>query len=68
MKIQSEIRGFSEKEAAAYTSLSSQYLRLSRIQKYHKDAPPFLKIGSRVIYLRDDLDRWLESHRSQLAE
>lgn len=61
------IRGLNEKQAAIYLGLSAQYLRISRMAKSQKDAPPFVKIGARIIYLRDDLDQWLESHRQIAA-
>ncbi|MBV0888863.1 helix-turn-helix domain-containing protein [Komagataeibacter oboediens] len=27
--------------------------------------PPFLKVGSRVLYLREDVEAWLQRHRCQ---
>lgn len=27
--------------------------------------PPFLKVGSRVLYLREDVETWLQRHRCQ---
>lgn len=63
--MEKQSRGLNEKEAAIHIGLSAQYLRMARMTKYQSqiDAPPFCKIGARVIYLRDDLDRWLESRR-----
>lgn len=63
------IRGLNEKQAAQYIGFSSQYLRASRLKnrKTATDAPPFIKIGGRIVYLRDDLDKWLESHRTEMA-
>ena len=29
----------------------------------HVPPPPFVKVGRKVIYLRDDLDNYLESNR-----
>jgi hypothetical protein len=65
--LSTESRGLNEKKAAQYIGLSSQYLRASRLKNRSTpaDAPPFLKIGTRVVYLVDDLDRWLESHRQE---
>ena len=62
-------RGLNEKQAAQYIGFSSQYLRASRLKnrKSPSDAPPFIKIGGRIVYLRDDLDKWLESHRKEMA-
>ncbi len=63
------IRGLNEKQAAQYIGFSSQYLRASRLtnRKTSSDAPPFIKIGGRIVYLRDDLDKWLDSHRKEKA-
>lgn len=60
-----ETRGLSEKQAAVYTGVSGQYLRASRMTSRNStsDAPPFVRIGSRIVYLKDDLDHWLESRR-----
>ncbi len=52
--------------AAIYLGVSPDMLRLSRHTGYlfKGVAPPqFLKIGSAVRYRRDELDRWLESHK-----
>jgi hypothetical protein len=61
------IRGLNEKQAAHYIGFSSQYLRASRLKnrKTPSDAPPCIKIGGRIVYLRDDLDKWLDSHRQE---
>ena len=45
-------------EAASYLRLRPQTLRVWR---YKRKGPQFLKIGNKVCYRRDDLDRWLES-------
>jgi hypothetical protein len=29
--------------------------------------PPFVKLGRKIVYLKDDLDTWLLKHRSDLA-
>lgn len=64
------IRGLNEKQAAQYIGFSSQYLRASRLKnrKTPSDAPPFIKIGGRVVYLRDELDKWLESYRTEQVQ
>ncbi len=57
-------RTLNEAEAAAYIGLSRSFLAKSRMQGHLKNrtlAPPFIKIGHRVRYRRDDLDNWLES-------
>ena len=56
-------RGFSSKEAAAYIGMSEAYLRLDRSQGAtgnRTPGPPYIKRGRRIIYLREDLDAWLE--------
>lgn len=47
-------------EAAAYLSLSKQWLEISR----HKgDGPPYIKLGRAVRYSRADLDDWMAGRR-----
>ncbi len=60
-------RALSEMEAARYIGMSRSFLAQSRMEG-HRDnrtpAPPFIKIGRSVRYLRDDLDHWLNQfHR-----
>jgi len=55
-------RVLSDRDAAAYIGMSKSWLRHSRING-NTDAPPFVKIGRSVRYLRDDLDQWLEGRR-----
>jgi predicted DNA-binding transcriptional regulator AlpA len=50
----------STEQAADYCGLSSSFFNKSRLTG---DGPVFLKLGRRVAYKRDDLDRWLESCR-----
>ena len=56
-------RAFSEIEAAKYIGMSRSFLAQSRMDG-HRDnrtqAPPFIKIGRSVRYLREDLDQWLD--------
>ena len=66
MKDNNEKRGLSSKEAAAYLGLAESTLRQSRMdgKRENRIQPPtFVKCGKKIIYLRDDLDRWLEAHR-----
>ncbi len=51
-----------DREAAIYIGMSESWLRQSRMTG-NPDAPPFLKIGRSVRYLRADLDIWLERRR-----
>ncbi len=58
-------RAFTEQETAAYIGMSRSFLRQSRMEGQRKNrtmAPPFIKIGRAVRYLKEDLDQWLESH------
>jgi len=60
-------RGLTEQEAAAYIGMSRSFLRHSRMDGRRDNftpGPRFTKIGRSVRYLRDDLDAWLEAHRS----
>ena len=53
-------------EAARYIGMSESWLRQARVNK-NPVAPPYLKIGRSIRYLRDDLDAWLESRRQRRA-
>lgn len=55
-------RTLTDPETARYIGMSESWLRQSRMTG-NPDAPPFLKIGRSVRYLRGDLDIWLEGHR-----
>ena len=55
-------RTLNDREAASYIGMSESWLRQSRVSG-NLDAPPFIKIGRAVRYLRDDLDLWLEGRR-----
>jgi len=55
-------RALSEIEASQYIGMSRSFLRQSRmdgIRDNRTPAPPFIKIGRSVRYLREDLDNWL---------
>ena len=57
-------RALSEKETFDYIGMSRSFLRQSRMEgnrATRTPAPPFLKIGRSVRYLREDLDNWLDS-------
>jgi hypothetical protein len=56
-------RALNEQEAAAYAGLSRSFLRQKRLQDALAPKPTFCKIGRKVVYLRDDLDRFLEQSR-----
>ena len=57
-------RALSEIEASQYIGMSRSYLAQSRMdgpRESRTPAPPFIKIGRSVRYLREDLDAWLDS-------
>ena len=49
-------------EAAIYIGMSEAWLRQSRMRGNPK-APPYVKIGRAVRYLKADLDAWLDKLR-----
>ena len=57
-----ESRTLTDRDTAIYIGMSESWLRQARMNG-NPDAPPFVKIGRAVRYLRDDLDAWLESCR-----
>jgi len=57
-----EPRALSDRETAHYIGMSESWLRQSRVTG-RPDAPPYVKIGRAVRYLRDDLDAWLAARR-----
>jgi predicted DNA-binding transcriptional regulator AlpA len=57
-------RALSEIETAEYIGMSRSFLRQSRMEGNRDNrtpAPPFIKIGRAVRYLKEDLDQWLDS-------
>lgn len=55
-------RAFSEIQAAKYIGMSRSFLAQSRMDGKRDNrtpAPPFIKIGRSVRYIKDDLDAWL---------
>lgn len=50
-----------ETEAAHYCGLSAAFFRAARVGRC--EGPPYIRVGRAVVYLRTDLDRWLESRR-----
>ncbi len=55
-------RTLTDAEAARYIGMSGSWLRQARMNG-NPDAPPYIKIGRSVRYLREDLDTWLEQRR-----
>jgi len=59
-------RALTEIEASQYIGMSRSYLRQSRMDGYRDKrtpAPPFIRIGRSIRYLREDLDNWLNQFR-----
>jgi predicted DNA-binding transcriptional regulator AlpA len=48
-----------QREAAEFLRLSERTLERFRLTG---DGPPYVKAGRRVVYRREDLDRWIEDH------
>lgn len=65
MKAPIKPRAIREADAAVYISMSTHYLRLGRqaVRGNRTPPPPHVKAGRRVLYLIEDLDGWLDSHR-----
>ncbi|SHO59187.1 helix-turn-helix transcriptional regulator [Vibrio quintilis] len=60
-----EKRAYTEQETAAYIGMSRSFLRQARMEGHRGNrtvAPPFIKIGRAVRYLKEDLDQWLNNH------
>jgi hypothetical protein len=55
-----EKEALSVREAACYVGLAAQSLNNRRCRRL---PPPYVKIGGRVIYLKSDLDTFLQAHR-----
>ena len=53
---------FKDAEAAHYIGMSESWLRQSRMRG-NPEAPPYIKIGKSVRYLKTDLDDWLDRLR-----
>lgn len=57
-----------EKAAAAYLGVAPATMRLSRYRgglMGVRDTPTWLRVGTRVMYRREDLRAWLESHATE---
>ena len=60
-------RGLNTSDAAQYISFSESFLRKARMGITDVAGPNFKKIGKRVVYLREDLDAFLEQSAHQAA-
>jgi len=70
MHINTNQRALSERDASLYIGMSRSFLRQSRMEGSRigrTPAPPFIKIGRSIRYLKDDLDQWLESFRKHIS-
>ncbi len=60
-------RALSECDAAIYLGISRISLRQGRCEGKRENRmppPPYVRLGRRkIVYLRDDLDSWLEKYR-----
>ena len=54
-------RALSTPAAAIYTGLSESFLEKSRVNQTKTPGPLATKIGKRVVYLRENLDAYLEN-------
>lgn len=64
-------RGMTEEQAAAYLGVSASTLRHGRcegIRDGRMPPPPFVRLGRKIVYLRDDLDAWLAQNRCDLSQ
>ncbi len=62
--LQNTKRAYTEQETAEYIGMSRSFLRQARMEGQRKNrtiAPPFIKIGRAVRYLKEDLDCWLDT-------
>ncbi len=56
-----DVRAFSTPHAALYLGLSESFLEKSRVSQTKTPGPKATKIGKRVVYLREDLDAYLDN-------
>ena len=64
MENMNQKRAYNTIEAAEYIGVKERTLRISRTpsSKVKFEGPPFKRIGPRkVVYLKEDLDRWLDN-------
>ena len=62
-----EVRAFNTVDASRYAGHSEGYFKKARRGKTGTPGPKFRKIGKRVIYLREDLDEWLDQFGPSIA-
>ena len=59
---------FNRAEAAQYLRVSEIYLAVLASKNARTIGPAFCRLGGRVVYRREDLDRWLEINREDPLE
>ena len=62
---QNQSRVLNEKAAAQYIGMSVSYLQKDRMNGElpgRTPGPRYAKLGKRIVYLREDLDAWLQAH------
>lgn len=65
MHHEQQSRALNEKAAAQYIGMSVSYLQKDRMNGTLPGriaGPRYAKLGKRVVYLREDLDTWLQAH------
>ena len=60
-------RGLNTSNAAQYIGFSESFLRKALMGITDVEGPNFKKIGKRVVYLREDLDAFLDQAAHQAA-
>ena len=60
IEIEIEPRGLNTAAAARYVGLSTSFLEKARLNHTTTVGPKFTRKGKRVIYLRNELDQYLE--------
>ncbi len=55
-------RGLGTTAAAVYTGLSVSFLEKARVNQTDIPGPKFIRVGRRCIYLRDQLDSYLDAY------
>ena len=54
-------RGLPVAAAARYIGLSESFLNKARVNQTKLPGPDFIRVGARVIYLRESLDNYLDN-------
>ena len=65
MHQEQQSRVLNERAAAHYIGMSVSYLqkdRMNGILQNRMPGPRYAKLGKRVVYLKEDLDMWLQQH------